>query len=606
VRSSTTDRARAGGRTRLLLALIIIAALGVLALPSAAFAGGFVYSDAFGASGTSSGQLNFPNWVSVGPGGTLYISDWNQSCIYRYTADGAYLDQFGTFGSGAGQFNGPQASAVDIAHGCIYVSDVMNNRVEKFSLGGTYLSFFGSVGSGNVNLSHPRGLAVDAAGNVWVVDTGNAYVKEFSAAGAFITKIGSPGSGDGQLSNPIGLAIAADGTVWVSDPSLARVSHFATDGTFLGKFGSSGTGDGQFTWCFGLAVDPSGDILVADLTTPGRIERFSSDGTWLASTPTTPTGALQSPYNVAIDRTGAVYTVDLNGSRIVKFLWDDTPPVFKTDSDGEWHSQPFDVTLSATDDLSGVDPTSFNWMPSGSGTWTTTNVYHQDTPAGHSLDGVHKIYGAVADLAGNWNAPYPIFRTKVDTRKPVTQLIGEVSWWVNTDVGLTFVGSDVGSGVAGTEYSTDHGTAWHPVPDNGQVIVSAEGTTEISYRSFDNCVDMPNVEDYKTTWTYIDKTKPTTHALNNVTVKKGAVATFKFDVLDNLATYCGMSLTIKKLSKIVKVINLGSRPSAAPLPHIQSKKATITLRAGTYTWFVTAYDDAGNFTKSLAKKLIVK
>jgi hypothetical protein len=42
------------------------------------------------------------------------------------------------------------------------------------------------------------------------------------------------------------------------------------------------------------------------------------------------------------------------------------------------------------------------------------------------------------------------------------------------------------------------------------------------------------------------------------------------------------------------------------MPWATGREAAITLPVGTYTWFVNAYDDAGNPAKSTAKKLIVK
>jgi hypothetical protein len=604
VRKSSTSQARAGGRTRLLLALIAFATLGVLALPSAALAQGYFHLGTFGSSGSGVGQLATPYYACTDNDGYLYVTDTANSRVVKYTTDGAFVTSWGTLGNGGGaQLTNPRGICYVPTADLICVVDTNNNRVKEFTRAGSLVRTILAGG-----LSSPYGICWDGS-NLQIADWSNKRMVSTPIDGSSTVNWGAAEFSVLGSSGPSGVAYdPSSGMYFVTDYNLGHVAAYDSSRTFQYYIGAGvfTVGNGPI----GDAIDAQGNLLVSDY---GQrvVFKFSPSGTQLLPTLGTAGSGngFSGPIGITVDARGRIFVVDYNAACVQAWVYDVTPPVLTTDADGEWHSQSFNVHLSATDDWSGVDPTSFNWMPvvGGSG-FTNSAVYHQDAPLDHSADGVHKTFAAVADRVGNWNSvpDYPIFRTKVDTRKPVTQLIGEVSWWVNTDVGLTFVGSDVGSGVAGTEYSTDHGTAWHPVPDNGQVIVSAEGTTEISYRSFDNCVDMPNVEDYKTTWTYIDKTKPTTHALNNVTVKKGAVATFKFDVLDNLATYCGMSLTIKKLSKIVKVINLGSRPSAAPLPHIQSKKATITLRAGTYTWFVTAYDDAGNFTKSLAKKLIVK
>src|SRR5580765_5337043 len=72
-----------------------------------------------------------------------------------------YLLQWGTPGSGNGQFNGPAGMAVD-ANGNVYVADYGNHRVQKFTDTGAYLTQWGTHGSGSGQFNGPEGLAVDA------------------------------------------------------------------------------------------------------------------------------------------------------------------------------------------------------------------------------------------------------------------------------------------------------------------------------------------------------------------------------------------------------------------------------------------------------------
>src|SRR6266571_4521585 len=81
----------------------------------------------------------------------------------------SYLLQWGTPGSGDGQFNGPAGVAVD-ASGNVYVADYGNHRVQKFTDTGTFLTQWGGQFNG------PTGVAVDASGNVYVGDTGNGGI----------------------------------------------------------------------------------------------------------------------------------------------------------------------------------------------------------------------------------------------------------------------------------------------------------------------------------------------------------------------------------------------------------------------------------------------
>src|SRR5208282_3664454 len=81
---------------------------------------------------------------------------------------------WGAQGSGPGQFYNPWGVAVD-SSGNVYVVDYGNNRVEKFTSSGTFVTQWGSYGSensgpGQFNL--PSGVAVDSSGNVYVTDSG--------------------------------------------------------------------------------------------------------------------------------------------------------------------------------------------------------------------------------------------------------------------------------------------------------------------------------------------------------------------------------------------------------------------------------------------------
>ena len=108
-----------------------------------------------------------------------------------------YVTQWGSLGSGAGQFDFPVRVATDAA-GNVYVSDFLNHRIQKFTDTGTYLTQWGSEGSGPDQFA-PFGVAVDATGNVYITDIANSRVKKFTNTGTFITQWGEYGSGDGQF-----------------------------------------------------------------------------------------------------------------------------------------------------------------------------------------------------------------------------------------------------------------------------------------------------------------------------------------------------------------------------------------------------------------------
>jgi DNA-binding beta-propeller fold protein YncE len=92
----------------------------------------------------------------------------------------SYLLQWGTRGSDDGQFNGPAGIAVD-ASGNVYVVDFRNHRVEKFTDTGVYLAQWGTSGNGDGQFFFPYSVATDAAGNVYVAEVGNNRIQKFGS-----------------------------------------------------------------------------------------------------------------------------------------------------------------------------------------------------------------------------------------------------------------------------------------------------------------------------------------------------------------------------------------------------------------------------------------
>jgi len=92
----------------------------------------------------------------------------------------SYLLQWGSLGTGNGQFNSPYGIAVD-GSGNVFVVDYGDNRIEKFTANGTYVAQWGVTGIGNGQFAGPVGVAADASGNVYVADASNNPVLRFDA-----------------------------------------------------------------------------------------------------------------------------------------------------------------------------------------------------------------------------------------------------------------------------------------------------------------------------------------------------------------------------------------------------------------------------------------
>ncbi|GIS82704.1 MAG: hypothetical protein CM1200mP15_13360 [Dehalococcoidia bacterium] len=78
-------------------------------------------------------------------------------------------------GSGEGELDSPYGIALD-PDGNIYVADWGNHRVQKFTPEGNHLATFGHAGKGSGSLNHPTGVCIDNEGDVYVVDWMNERV----------------------------------------------------------------------------------------------------------------------------------------------------------------------------------------------------------------------------------------------------------------------------------------------------------------------------------------------------------------------------------------------------------------------------------------------
>jgi len=256
-----------------------------------------------------------------------------KGCIERPEPVGAkVLASWGSFGPGDGQFRLPVAIAVD-REGNVYVVERGNRRVQKFSSSGAFLAKWGLE-------ALPEAISVDIAGNVFVLHDGGR-VQKFSTSGVLQASLDLPqncslpriaadgegniyhkcsekvrkfdpsgslqaaweptGSGDGQVVNAQEITVDGSGNVYVAGPGV--VQKFSSAGAFLGSFLVDPVE--QFNRTEGVAVDQAGNVYVAEAGYPGRVYKFSPDGTILSK------WALQvSLQAIAVDGSGNIYALD--------------------------------------------------------------------------------------------------------------------------------------------------------------------------------------------------------------------------------------------------------------------------------------------------------
>jgi DNA-binding beta-propeller fold protein YncE len=220
----------------------------------------------------------------------------------------AFLLKWGVQGIGDGEFDTPGGLAVD-SNGNVYVADYLNHRVQKFTSEGAFLTKWGTEGFRDGQLSLPDGIAIDSRGVIYVTEYGNERVQKFSTEGGFLGYL----TDWGPL-KPGSVAVDKDDNVYVTGPHVHRVFKFASTGSIMTSWGAQGTGDGQFELPSGIAVDASGQVYVAD-SINDCIQKFTSDGLFLSKW----TDAdLYEPPGVAVDDNGDVYATSSQG-RVIKF-----------------------------------------------------------------------------------------------------------------------------------------------------------------------------------------------------------------------------------------------------------------------------------------------
>ena len=162
-----------------------------------------------------------------------------------------------------------------------------------------------------------------------------------------------------------------------------------------------------------------------------------------------------------------------------------------------WFTGPVSVSLSATDEGTGVDRTEYTV---DGGAWTPYTE-----PFTVSGDKAHQVQYRSVDKNGNVEEAKSL-AVSIDATAPLTTAQfapGNDGGWHTGAIPVTLSATDETSGVASTEYSLDGGP-WTPYTE--AVDVTGDGTHTVTYRSTDNA---GNVETQKAATVKIDGTRPT-------------------------------------------------------------------------------------------------
>ncbi len=377
--SGYADGPPAAARFRLPVAVAVDATGGVFVADSGNYLVRHVSPDGMtstlagtsGASGELDGtaataRFSSVDSIALGPAGTVYIGERENSRIRILSADGVVTTLAGPVGSRGGKdgvfetatFRGPGGMAMDNQRN-LYVADGANHTIRRVSVSGRVTTLAGAPmvrgaedGPGaSARFYFPGGVAADASRNVYVADTGNHTIRAITPSGMVSTLAGSPGqpgAADGvgvaaRFNAPEGVAVDQVGRIYVADTlnhTIRRIEGNGAVSTLAGNPGEPGMADGQgnaarFHSPRGIAVDRGGDLYVADYENH-VIRKVTATGavTTIAGAPGVyvPVGADGLPGNarfwyprgITADQAGNVYVADRNGRVIRRISQDGT------------------------------------------------------------------------------------------------------------------------------------------------------------------------------------------------------------------------------------------------------------------------------------------
>ncbi|MES2388496.1 MAG: T9SS type A sorting domain-containing protein [Bacteroidota bacterium] len=333
-------------------------------------------------------QFNGPQNIAADAEGNVYVADFYAHRISKVSPEGVVTTYAG---SSSGNVDGPISSAkffyptglaVDAA-GNLYVAEAGNHKIRKITPAGIVSTFAGGGGgfaNGNgatAKFNSPKGLCFDVTGNLYVADYGNNMVRKISLDGIVSTLAGQQTSGEvddegtaAKFSNIYDVAADAAGNVYVAELTnrIRKISPSGTVSTYSGN-GNQGVANGPvasatFNTPLGLSMDAADNLYVVDqgnhtirkITPAGIVSliagRSNLSGGYVDGN--TSVAQFNYPQDVAVDRFGNIYVVDLNNRvrKVVEFpsatnyLWSngETTRTLSTNISGSYTVQ----TISGT------------------------------------------------------------------------------------------------------------------------------------------------------------------------------------------------------------------------------------------------------------------
>ena len=184
-----------------------------------------------------------------------------------------FLGAWGEKGQGPGKLDAPVAFATDVL-GYVFFADPGAGFVHKFEAKGTPLLSFEDT-----RVRHATGIAVDSGGAIYLADAERGNIFIFFPDGTFLRALRAPPQRN--FSGLLGICVDDQGNLFVPDAKGSRVMKFDARGRLVKSwFAPKNAAPDERP--SSVAASEDGSAFVAYFKT-GRIEKYSSDGTWAAS-----------------------------------------------------------------------------------------------------------------------------------------------------------------------------------------------------------------------------------------------------------------------------------------------------------------------------------
>jgi DNA-binding beta-propeller fold protein YncE len=143
---------------------------------------------AWGSHGSELYQFQRPQKIVIDDADLVWVTDACNHRVQVFDASGKeakLVKTWGELGTEPGKLRYPYDILLDDAalagrpEGCVYLCEFGNHRVQKFTREGQFLGLWGENGRGEGQLDQPWGIARDSQGRMFILDSYNHRVQRF-------------------------------------------------------------------------------------------------------------------------------------------------------------------------------------------------------------------------------------------------------------------------------------------------------------------------------------------------------------------------------------------------------------------------------------------